>query len=84
MFADREYSKDTEKARRKLHPILKHARSKSVYKDKCKLEGPNLIIKGRTYAVENLHQLPSDLSSFHVSSKSNDTVFGFFRELSPF
>ena len=83
IYVDREYSKEDEMIRKKLLPILRAARSKESYRGKCKMEGATLIIKGKKYTLSNLHDLPDDLNTFNVSSKSTDTVLGFFSELNP-
>ena len=54
------------------------------YKGKCKMEGYYLIILGIRYGVEDLHNLPYDLSGFHASSKSDENKHIFFGELNPF
>ena len=83
VYLDREYNEETENNRRILRPILKVARSKEEYKKKCKMEGDNLIIKGKTYTVENLSSLPEDINGYNATSKSDDTSLGFFGELNP-
>ena len=70
--------------RRKLRPILRKAKQIPEYKNKSKLEGGVLVIKGRKYTTKNLHTLPDDLSGFKASSKQEDRCIGFFGELSPF
>ena len=54
------------------------------YQGRCRLDGGTLILHEKRYEKENIHQLPDELSGFHVSSKTNPTTFGFFGELSPF
>ena len=44
---DKEYSEETEKARKILKPILKLATSKAHYKGKCKIDEDVLIIQGK-------------------------------------
>ena len=48
------------------------------------MEGTTLVIKRKKYTLSNLHELPTELSGFHVSSKSSYEVMGFFGELNPF
>ena len=81
---DKEYSEETEKARKILKPILKLATSKPHYKGKCKLDEDVLIIQGKRYTTGNLHTLPEDISTFEATSKSAKDVIGFFGELNPF
>ena len=47
VFVDREYSKEDEKDRKLLRPILKAARKINHYHGKCKLDGVKLVIKGK-------------------------------------
>ena len=84
VFVNREYSDETEKTRRYLRPIFRAAQDHSAYKGQCRLDSDTLVIKGRRFTKDNIHQLPDDLSGFHVSSRTNTSTFGFFGELSPF
>ena len=84
IYADRAYSDEVARERRKLIPILRRARQMSEYKGKCMLNGRQLVLKGKKYTTENISNLPDNLSGFHVSSKSDDNTIGFFGELSPF
>ena len=84
IFADREYSVEVERERRKLRPILRKAKQLPEYKMKSKFEGGILVIKGKKYTSNNLHLLPEELSSQQVSSKETDSHIGFFGELNAF
>ena len=84
IFVDREYNSDVENDRLLLRPILRRAKELDEYKWKCKMEGGNLVIKGKTYTTKSLHLLPVELNGYNVSSKTTDTSVGFFGELSPF
>ena len=83
IFVDKEYSEDTEKARKIRKPILRLASSKPHYRGKCKIEEDTLIIQGKRYTINTLHTLPEDISTFEVSSKQTKDVIGFFGELNP-
>ena len=83
VYIDREYNEETENNRRILCPILKAARSKEEYKKKCKMERDNLIIKGKTYTVDNLSSLPEEINGYNSTSKSDSDSLGFFGELNP-
>ena len=48
------------------------------------MEFDKLIIDGKRYGTEDLDKLPQSISPFNISTKSNDTVVGFFDELCPF
>ena len=83
VYVDHEYSTEEETEWKLLHPILRAARKKTHYQGKCKLEGTNLIIKGKNYNRNNLEQLLEDISGPTVSSKESNNVIGFFEELNP-
>ena len=83
IFVDREYSNDVERRRKSLRPVLKAAREHKDLKKKCKLEGDWLVIHGKRFSLENLHNLPKELDVFKITSKSNNNTIGFFGELNP-
>ena len=58
IFVDRLYSTEMEKERKRLRPILSAARRLEEYCGKCKMEGADLIIRGKWYSFENLSELP--------------------------
>ena len=78
IFVDHEYTSDIEQRRKLLLPILKAARVTEPYKGHCKMEEDKLVIRGRTYMAENLHQLPEELNCFKVTSKEDEHCLGFF------
>ena len=43
-----------------------------------------LIIKGTTYKVKDIANLPSDLAAYKAAEKSNDTHIVFAGDLSPY
>ena len=63
--------------------MIKAARRIDKYKGACRLDGPQLVIKGRCYHRQNIHTLPDDLNPMEVTSQSNEEVFAFFGELNP-
>ena len=83
IYIDREYNPETENNRRILRPILRKARSIESYKKKCKMEGDQLITKGKTYTVDNLSDLPHEINGFNSTSKTDGETLGFFGELNP-
>ncbi|MCG8623874.1 MAG: NADAR family protein, partial [Proteobacteria bacterium] len=83
VFVTREYCEATENNRRILRPVLNLAKRKAAYKGKCKLEGDNLIIKGKSYSVYDVHKLPSDINGFKATSKTSNQALCFFGELNP-
>ena len=83
VFVDREFCRATEKDRRLLRPILKAAKNLPEYKKKCRLEGNQLVLDGKQYHKENLHQLPKKLDLMKVATKTTEDSIGFFGELCP-
>ena len=83
IYVDREYVPEIERKRRILLPILKAAKQVNDYKKKCRLEDDKVVINGRRYGTENLHQLPDDLNIFDITTKSNADCIGFFDMLNP-
>ena len=47
------------------------------------MENDQLVIKGKHYSIEDMDKLPKSLKPVNVTSKTNDTVFGYFGELNP-
>ena len=63
--------------------ILKAAKQVDSYKRKCQLEDDKVVINERRYSNENLHQLPSDINVFEITSKTSEDCVGFFGALNP-
>ena len=84
LYVNREYNVEVEKERRILKPILQKAKQLEDYRSKSKLEGNQMIIKGRSYTTQTLNQLPETLSSFAATSQSDNTSISFFGELNVF
>ena len=83
IYVDRDYNIETERDRRKLKLILRKAKEYEDLRSKSKMEGNKLIIRGKTYTVGNLDQLPDRLQGHNVSSSTNQETYGFFGELNP-
>ena len=83
VYADREYNQETERKRKLLQPILKAARQHKDFQGRCKMEQDSLVLRGKHYTVNTIDQLPNSLSTVNVTSKSNETTFGYFGELNP-
>ena len=83
IFVDRLYSTETEKEHRRLRPILSAARRLEEYRGRCKMEGTDLIIRGKRYSFENLSELPQNLSPEVVSCRQDAMHYGFFGEFNP-
>ena len=83
IYVDREYVPEIERKRRILLPILKAAKQVNDYKKKCRLEKDKVVINGKHYGTDNLHQLPEELDVFDITTKSNADCIGFFGALNP-
>ena len=83
IFADRQYSQDTENKRIILRPIYKTAINHHSYKGRCKMEGEFLTIHGRRYGVNNIGNLPKDLSGYKCTIREDPETIGFYGELNP-
>ena len=80
---DKQYSDETEKERCKLRLILNCAKKHDDYKGKCRMDGGNLVIKGRNYNTQNLHLFPVEINGYNATSKTDDATLGFFGKLNP-
>ena len=83
IFADKEYPAEVERIRRSLLPILRAAKKMDKYKDQSRMNYDKVVIQRKDYSLNNLHELPDDLNTFKVSSKSNEDTVGFFGEINP-
>ena len=81
VFADRQYNQDTENKRRILRPIYKTAKNHHSYRGRCKMEGEFLKIQGCHYSVNNLGNLPEELSGYNCTIREDSETIGFFGEL---
>ena len=66
-----------------MRPILKAARRLPEYQGLCKLEVDVLVLNGKNYNLHNIDKLPDKLHPATVTSKSSNTVHGFFGQLNP-
>ena len=80
VYADKQYSEEIENTRRILRPVLRRARM-GKYRGLCRMERDHVIIEGKRYGIENLHQLPTEISTFKCTSEENEDTLGFFGEL---
>ena len=81
VYLDREYSKEVEKKRKVLLPILKAARDTDKYRKRSRMEDDKVVIKGKHYGLNNLDELPADLEAFKVTTKEDNNTIVFFGEL---
>ena len=83
IYADHYYSVETERERKRLRPILSAARRLEEFRGKCRMDGTELVIRGKRYTMKNLSELPQNLSPELVSSKQDADHYGFFGEFNP-
>ena len=83
IFVDRLYSTETKREHRRLRPILSAARRLEEYRGRCRMDGKDLIIRGKCYSFENLSELPQNLSPEVVSCQQDALHYGFFGEFNP-
>ncbi len=80
------YSKESERARSKLYPIMKAARAKNYY---SRLEGHKLIVRSTeknvnvTVTMDTLDNLPEDLNPEKLFTVSKDGVTCYYTLFSP-
>ena len=55
IFVDKEYSSTTEAERKRPNPVLRAVRRLEEYRGKCKMEGMELIIKGKKIIIICTH-----------------------------
>ena len=53
------------------------------FKKKCRLDKDKVVINGKYYGTDNLHQLPDKLDVFDITTKSNADCIGFFGAVNP-
>ena len=67
-----------------LRPIFRLAKSLPQYQGKCKVISGRLIVNSTTYKVEDIPNLPPDLSVYKAAEKLNGTHIVFTGDLSPY
>ena len=83
VFVDKEYPPEIERIRRSLLPILRAAKRLERYKDQSRMNYDKVVIDGKEFTMQNLHELPEDINSFKATSKSDEETVGFFGEANP-
>ena len=83
IYLDHEYCEEIERKRKLLRPIMRCAKSHMDYRRKCRMEDDTIIIKGKHYTINNLHQLPAEINGFEATSRKKDGVTCYFSELNP-
>ena len=83
IYVDKEYPIDIEHKRKTLLPVLRAAKKLTNYKRQSRLDEDKLVLKGRSYNVNTLNQLPEELNVFKVMSREDESIVGFFGEINP-
>ena len=84
IYANDELPLHIKRRRDRLMPIYRLAKSIPHYRDKSRLINDKLIINGKSYQIEDIANLPTDLAAYKATEKSNDTHIIFSGELSPY
>ena len=84
IYVNEEYPIQIKRVRDRLRPVYWMIKSKSKYKDKCKLQGDKLVVDGVKYTVDTLGSLPLELSAYQAAEKRNDEALVFHGEWSPY
>ena len=83
IYLDKEYCEEIEKKTKLLRPIMRCAKKHENFKKKCWMEEDTLVIRGKQYTVNYLHQLPAEINGFEATTKKDEGVTCFFGELNP-
>lgn len=75
---------EIEQRRRKLFPILQAAKNNLMYKKNSYLTKDKLFVNGRSYTVDTLHQLPSDLLPCNIAMRHGENAVLFWGRDAPF
>ena len=62
---------------------MRAAKRSNEYKKQSRLEDDKIVLKGRSYSVNTLNQLPDELNVFKVTTRENEHTVGFFGEINP-
>ena len=83
IYVDKEYPADVERKRKTLLPVFRAAKRFADYNKQSRLEDEKIVLKGRSFSVSTLNQLPEKLNLFKVTTKENEHMVGFFGEINP-
>ena len=83
-YINEDFSATTEKERRQLYPVLKAARQKEEYKGQVALKVDRLTIKGKTYTVDNMADIPADINPQKLATDTSvPGMVRFYTKASP-
>ena len=75
-----DYSPEVEKQRNQLYPIMRAIRDNMQREDKSKvsLRDNQLILRGRTYGIQDLHLLPSEFDPHKLFTPTHNNITAFY------
>ena len=77
VYVDKEYPPDVERKRKTLLPVLCAAKRLNDFKKQSRLDDDKIILKGKTYTVNTLNQLPEELNVFNPFTTAHFLVVSF-------
>ena len=83
VYVDHKYPFEIERKRKTLLPVLRAVERLDDYKKQSRMDGDRIILKGKSYTVHTLSQLPEELNVFKVTSKEDQDTVSFFGEINP-
>ena len=66
-----------ESQRKQLYPVFKAAKSHPDYQRKVTMRGNRLVLNGRHYSTETVHQVPPQFHPRKLAVKSSESVLAF-------
>ena len=84
IYINNEYPLHIKQNQDRLRPIFKMVKSHQDYHEKCKMDNDILVINGICYSINDVGQLPKELTAYKAAKKTNNDVIAFHGEFSPF
>lgn len=79
-----DFPREYETRRSALKPVLAAAKQMDEYKEKVSLRIDKLVLNGKRYGVDQMHELPDGLKPEQLATKTIGDVTVFFGKSSPF
>ena len=77
VYVEEDFPFEIQERRNILRPIVKLARNHRNYRRKVTLQYDKVVLDNKEYGVNDLSQLPSEISPILTYQKSNGTIVGF-------
>ena len=84
LYVNHEYPPHIKRARDRLRPLLRHAKTTPAFKDKSKLQDEYLVLNGIRYGLRDIPKLPEEMATYKAAQKTDDNALAFHGEFSPF